>query len=72
MTERGGKTESRGRRRGLAEATAPFASPPSVGTSVPLVAIGASAGGLEALEQFFATVEAPSRFAFVLVQHLSP
>jgi two-component system, chemotaxis family, CheB/CheR fusion protein len=38
----------------------------------PIVAIGASAGGLEAIEQFFRAVEAPSRFAFVIVQHLSP
>ncbi|QBF33036.1 CheR family methyltransferase [Thalassococcus sp. S3] len=39
---------------------------------VPLVAIGASAGGLEPLEQFFdAVVEEPG-IAYVVVQHLSP
>ncbi len=37
-----------------------------------IVAIGASAGGLEAIEQFFGEVEVPSRLAFVIVQHLSP
>ncbi len=39
---------------------------------VPVVGIGASAGGLEALERFFATVPATCGVAFVLVQHLDP
>lgn len=38
----------------------------------PIVGIGASAGGLEALEQFFRYVPASSGMAFVLVQHLDP
>ncbi len=38
----------------------------------PIVGIGASAGGLEALEQFFRHVSANSGMAFVLVQHLDP
>lgn len=37
-----------------------------------IVGIGASAGGLEALEQFFRYVPANSGMAFVLVQHLDP
>ncbi len=37
-----------------------------------IVAIGASAGGLEALETFFATMPADSGMAFVVVQHLTP
>lgn len=37
-----------------------------------VVGIGASAGGLEALERFFAKVPAQSGMAFVVVQHLSP
>src|ERR1700744_2802222 len=37
-----------------------------------VVGIGASAGGLEALERFFAKVPAQSGMAFVAVQHLSP
>ncbi len=37
-----------------------------------IVGIGASAGGLEALEEFFRHVPANSGMAFVLVQHLDP
>ncbi|MDO8333310.1 MAG: chemotaxis protein CheB [Nitrosomonas sp.] len=37
-----------------------------------IVGIGASAGGLEALEQFFRYVPTNSGMAFVLVQHLDP
>jgi two-component system CheB/CheR fusion protein len=37
-----------------------------------VVGIGASAGGLEALERFFANVPLDSGMAFVVVQHLSP
>jgi len=37
-----------------------------------VVALGASAGGLEALEKFFDNVPADSGLAFVVVQHLSP
>ncbi|MDP2180538.1 chemotaxis protein CheB [Methylicorpusculum sp.] len=38
----------------------------------PIVGIGASAGGLEALEQFFRHAPIDSGMAFVLVQHLDP
>ncbi len=38
----------------------------------PIVGIGASAGGLEALEQFLGHVPAKSGAAFVIVQHLDP
>ncbi|MBA4741466.1 MAG: PAS domain-containing protein [Azoarcus sp.] len=38
----------------------------------PVVGIGASAGGLEALEQFLAGVPANSGMAYVVVQHLDP
>ena len=40
--------------------------------SFPIVGIGASAGGLEALEQFLRHVPAGSGLAFVIVQHLDP
>jgi chemotaxis methyl-accepting protein methylase len=40
--------------------------------SFPIVGIGASAGGLEALEQFLARVPAGAGMAFVIVQHLDP
>ncbi len=39
---------------------------------VDIVGIGASAGGLEALEDFIAHVPADSGLAYVVVQHLSP
>lgn len=38
----------------------------------PIVGIGASAGGLEAIEQFLRHVPANSGMAFVIVQHLDP
>lgn len=47
----------------------------SCGQQVPLpfiVGIGASAGGLEALQQFFSAVPDNSGLAFVVIQHLSP
>ncbi len=37
-----------------------------------VVAVGASAGGLESLEQFFKTMPAASGMAFIVLQHLSP
>ena len=40
--------------------------------SLHVVALGASAGGLEALEKFFDNVPADSGLSFVVVQHLSP
>jgi chemotaxis methyl-accepting protein methylase len=38
----------------------------------PIVGIGASAGGLEALEQFLGNTPAASGLAFVIIQHLDP
>lgn len=38
----------------------------------PIVGIGASAGGLEALEQFFENMPKDSGMAFVIIQHLDP
>jgi two-component system CheB/CheR fusion protein len=40
--------------------------------SLPIVGIGASAGGVEALEQLFKAVPANSGLAFVVVTHLPP
>ena len=45
---------------------------PLVGFKTPIVGIGASAGGLEALEQFFTHVSPNSGLAYVVVQHLDP
>ena len=37
-----------------------------------VVGIGASAGGLEALQQFFCCVPSNSGLSFVVIQHLAP
>ncbi len=42
------------------------------GIHFPIVGIGASAGGLDALEQFFTHLPATPGMAFVVVQHLDP
>ncbi len=47
-------------------------SRPETGASVPVVGIGASAGGLEAFRRFFDAMAADSGAAFVLIQHLDP
>ena len=64
------KSELRQKRPANAVGQAPPPSPRSV--SFPIVGIGASAGGLEALEQFLGRVPAGSGTAFVIVQHLDP
>jgi chemotaxis methyl-accepting protein methylase len=55
--------------------SAPNSSPKSKRSSdrsVPIVGIGASAGGLEALVQFLEHVPADSGMAFAIIQHLDP
>jgi two-component system, chemotaxis family, CheB/CheR fusion protein len=42
------------------------------GNLFPIVGIGASAGGLEAFEQFFKHVPENSGMAYVVIQHLDP
>jgi len=42
------------------------------GAPFPIVALGSSAGGLEALEHFFAGVPERSGIGFVVIQHLDP
>jgi two-component system CheB/CheR fusion protein len=48
------------------------ASAPPANAVFPIVGIGASAGGLEAIEQFLRHVPEGSGMAFVIVQHLDP
>jgi chemotaxis methyl-accepting protein methylase len=48
----------------------PRANPPAA--DFPIIGIGCSAGGLEALEKFLRNVPADSGMAFVIVQHLDP
>ncbi len=61
------------RRRKKSAKVAPPETPVSpAGGSFPVVGIGASAGGLEALEHFLSRVPRNSGMAFVIVQHLDP
>jgi len=46
--------------------------PKKVKEKFPIVGIGASAGGLEALEQFLGSVPENSGMAYVVIQHLDP
>ncbi|MFH0966437.1 MAG: chemotaxis protein CheB [Methanobacteriota archaeon] len=41
-------------------------------TLIPIVGIGASAGGLEAFEQFFRVIPVNSGIAFIIISHLDP
>ncbi len=58
---------------GHASATAPEDEAVCMSVNVPpVIGIGASAGGLEALEQFFSPIPAACGVAFVVIQHLDP
>ena len=56
----------------LAPVAAQIAPVAPAGVPLPIVGIGASAGGLEALELFLSRVPQNSGLAFVIVQHLDP
>lgn len=45
---------------------------PDLASDLIVVGIGASAGGLEALQEFFSNVPEDTGLAFVVIQHLSP
>ncbi|HEY1888871.1 MAG TPA: chemotaxis protein CheB [Steroidobacteraceae bacterium] len=53
-------------------ATAPIEPTPRASLAFPVVGIGASAGGVEALREFFTAIAATSGMAYVVIQHLSP
>ncbi len=53
-------------------ATSKVTAEPPVKSALQIVAIGASAGGLEALEQFLNAVPTSSGMTFVIIQHLDP
>lgn len=63
--------QAKATKRKIAPASEEPPSAPENG-SFPIIGIGASAGGLEALEQFLAHVPEGSGLAFVVVQHLDP
>lgn len=46
--------------------------PPSLGNAPMIIGIGASAGGLDALEAFFKAAPCDSDLTYVVIQHLSP
>ena len=60
-----------GRRAGRKEAAASTQPRPGRET-LPIVGVGASAGGLEALTQLLQNLPPDTGMAFVLVQHLDP
>ena len=53
----------------LGEETVPQ---PDIPLPCPIVGIGASAGGIDALQKFLPAVEPDCGMAFVVVQHLDP
>src|SRR5262245_46271911 len=70
---RGSKKQTKARKPGAPEkpgASARKAAQAAAGPSFPVVALGASAGGLEAFEKFFRHMPHESGMAFVLVPHL--
>jgi two-component system CheB/CheR fusion protein len=62
----------RAKRRLVRAASERLLSSPAKANPFVVVGIGASAGGLEALAQFLGNVQADSRLAFVVIQHLDP
>lgn len=54
------------------EDNSPDEDPPRDRADFPIVGIGASAGGIDALKMFFSAVEPKPGLAFVVVQHLDP
>ena len=60
-------------RRRSSHASPPPSPPPTApDPDFPIVGIGCSAGGLEALEDFLSRVPYPCNMAFVVIQHLDP
>ena len=49
-----------------------YSSPPGESDDIYVVAVGASAGGLESLERLFSTLPPDTGMAFIVLQHLSP
>ncbi|MES1219007.1 MAG: chemotaxis protein CheB, partial [Bacteroidota bacterium] len=49
-----------------------FISPPTITTNQYIIGIGASAGGLEAINDLFDNMPSNTGFSFIIVQHLSP
>ena len=54
------------------EASAPVDFAPRRRLPFPVVGVGASAGGVDALKAFFSATPADRGMAYVVIQHLSP
>ena len=69
----GGRSGPRKRKPATDQAGAPAPPVPARGvSSFPIVGVGASAGGLEALTELLTCLPADTGMAFVLIQHLAP
>jgi len=66
------KPKSEGKRSQRNAPSAHADSPPAQDNDITVVAIGASAGGIEALTDLISHLQADTGMAFVLVQHLDP
>jgi two-component system, chemotaxis family, CheB/CheR fusion protein len=71
MKTTGGKSSGSRKTDKVGASITPAADVPDA-TRFPIVGIGASAGGLEALEVFFQHTPADCGLAFVVIQHLDP
>ena len=67
-----GSSPTANQRKPHKESTTPKKSAHTAAKNFPIVGVGASAGGLEALEQFLGGVPDNCGMAFVIVQHLDP
>jgi len=67
-----GTARARAGRKTAGTAKKETAIKPGAEAGFPIIGMGASAGGLEAFEDFFRNVPARSGMAFVLVSHLDP
>uniref|UniRef100_I2Q6N8 histidine kinase n=1 Tax=Desulfovibrio sp. U5L TaxID=596152 RepID=I2Q6N8_9BACT len=72
MTEKRHGESSSAPRPPATDPPQPQPLPTAPGHTLPIVAIGASAGGLEAIRTFFQHMPADSGAAFVIIQHLAP
>jgi chemotaxis methyl-accepting protein methylase len=66
------KSKTKLRRKKSARPASPTAPTPPTTAAFPIIGIGTSAGGLEALEHFLSHVPRNSGLAFVIIQHLDP
>ena len=71
-SEKGAKPKKTTVRKKSAETITDIMPTPATAGLFPIIGIGASAGGLEALEEFLKSVPADTGMAFVVIQHLDP